>query len=134
MPGRMAELQRYFRQNREKFGSPKINTLDKVLDLTWESEPKLSLRWSWQEITNLCLFPKDEGLILCALVGNYEFHLELKENSNPCMYANHRLKRFPGSAPGSYPYANTIVKCLTCEGEFLNCALKNGLNLLDELG
>jgi hypothetical protein len=134
MPGRMPELLRYFEQNSEDFGNPKIDTLDRAFDLTWESEPKISLRWSWREITNLSLYPKDEGLILCALTGNYEFHLKLKENSNPCVYASPRLKRFPGSVPGSYPYANRIVKCLTSEGEFLNRALKTGLSLLDELG
>ena len=132
MPGRMPELLRYFQQNKENFGNPKIDTLNRAFDLTWEGEPNLSLRWSWQEIINLSLYPRDEGLILCGLMGGYEFHLVLKENANPCVYASPRLKRFPGSVPGSYPYANTIIKCLTCEGEYLNRALKTGLNLLNE--
>jgi hypothetical protein len=134
IPGRMPELLRYFEESRETFGRPKIDTLDRAFDLTWESEPKISLRWSWREITNISLYPKDEGLILCALTGNYEFHLKLQEDSNPCVYASPRLKRFPGSVPGSYPYANRIVECLTCEGEYLNRALEAGLNLLNETG
>jgi hypothetical protein len=134
MPGRMRELLRYFQQNRGKFGNPKIKALNRAFDLTWDNEPEIALRWSWQEIVNIRLYPDDEGLILCALIGDYGSHLELKEKSNPCVYANDRLKRFPGSVPGSYPYPNTILKCLTREGEFLKSALKTGLNLLNELG
>jgi hypothetical protein len=133
MPGRMPELLSFFQQNGEKFGNPKANVLNRAFDLTWDSEHKIALLWSWQEIINIRLYPADEGLILCALIGDYEFHLELKEKSNRCVYANRRLKRFPGSAPGSYPYANTILSCLTLEGEFLKSALSAGLNLLDEL-
>jgi hypothetical protein len=134
MPGRMPELVHYFKQNRDNFGNPKISTRERAFDLTWESEPKIALRWSWQKIVNIRLYPEDQGLILCALLWDYEFHLELKEKSNPCVYANPRLKRFPGSAPGSFPYPNTIVRCVTREGEFLKSALKAVLNLLDDLG
>jgi hypothetical protein len=134
MPGRMPELLSYFQQNREKFGNPKTKVIDRAFDLTWDHEHRVVLRWSWQEIVNIRLYPEDEGLILCALIGDYGYHFQLKENSNPCLYANHRLKRFPGSSPGSYPYPNTILKCLTREGDFLKRALQAGLDLLHELG
>jgi hypothetical protein len=134
MPGRMPELVSYFQENREKFGNPRAKAANRTLDLIWHHEHQIALRWSWQEIVNLRLYPEDKGLILCALIGDYEFHLELKEKLNPCVYANYRLKRFPGSAPGSYPYPNRILKCLTREGEFLKNALNAGLNHLEELG
>jgi hypothetical protein len=131
MPGRMEELLRFFQGNREQFGNPEINALNEAFDLTWNGDHKLALRWSWQDILNVSLRPEEEGLIFCSLIWDYQFHLDLKDKSHAFLYVNHGLERFPGKIEGSYPYPNTILKCLTREGEWLQAALEAGLGHLE---
>jgi hypothetical protein len=79
----MRELLRYFRENRERFGDPEINALNRALDLTWNSDHKVALRWSWQDILGIDLLRENESLIFCALIWEPEFHLDLEDSSAP---------------------------------------------------
>jgi hypothetical protein len=134
MPGRMGELINYFQENRDQFGNPEINALNEAFDLTWNSEHKIGLRWSWQDILSIRLYLEENSLMFCVPIWDYESHLELKEKSHPFLYVNHRLKRIPRKIEGSYPYPNTVSKCLTQEGEWVKAALKAGLDYLERLG
>ena len=134
MPGRMGELIIYFQENKEHFGNPEINVLNEAFDLTWNSEHKIALRWSWQDILSIRIHPEDDSLMFCALIRDYAFHLELKEKSHSFLYVNYGLKPFPGKIEGSYPYPNTVSKCLTQEGEWVKAALEAGLDYLESQG
>jgi hypothetical protein len=134
MPGRMGELINYFQHNRAQFGNPEINVLNEATDLTWNSEHKIALRWSWQDILSVRNDPEDDSLMFCALIWDYESHLELKEKSHSFLFVNYGLKPFPGKIGGSYPYPNTISKCLTQEGEWVKAALETGLDYLATRG
>jgi hypothetical protein len=132
-PGRMPELIRYFQQNREQFGDPEINALNRALDLTWNPDHKLALRWSWQDTLGIDLLPENESLIFCALIWEYEFHLDLKD-SHRFLYVNAALRDFETKIKGPYPYTNKILTCRTPEGESLKAAFEAGLDYLEKLG
>lgn len=130
----MNKLLLYFQDNRDRFGNPEITPLKEAFDLTWNCEHKIALRWSWLDASGVRLNREDDSLLYCCLVWEHEYHLELKEETGPFLYVNHQLERYPGKIEGSYPYPNTISKCLTQEGEWLKEALEAGLDYLEGLG
>jgi hypothetical protein len=47
----MEELMEYFRKSGRQFGNPEVIELEKpaAFDLRWNSNPPLSLRWTWAD-------------------------------------------------------------------------------------
>jgi hypothetical protein len=102
--------------------------------LTWNSDHKVALRWSWQDILGIDLLPENESLIFCALSWEPEFHLDLEDSSHRFLFVNAALKDFETKIKGPYPYTNKILKCKASEGESLKAAFEVGLDYLEQLG
>jgi hypothetical protein len=102
--------------------------------LTWNSDHKVALRWSWQDILGIDLLPENESLIFCALIWEPEFHLDLEDSSHRFLFVNAALKDFEAKIKGPYPYTNKILKCKASEGESLKAAFEVGLDYLEQLG
>jgi hypothetical protein len=133
-PGRMSDLLRYFRENRERFGDPEITAINQAIDLTWNALHKVAVRWSWQDILNIDRLPQNESLIFCSLIWEPESHLRLKDSSHRFLYVNAALQDFKTKIPRPYPYTNVIEECKTPEGEYLKAAFEEGLSYLEQLG
>jgi hypothetical protein len=129
----MQELMNFFRNARERFGSPKVIELDKpaAFDLRWDANPPLILRWTWSDPFAVRKEP-DEGSLLGVIfagANDHVAHVELADPSHSWVYVSERFVDFPGKVRN-----NTIVRCLTKEGEWVEEALKAGKQFLADLG
>ena len=128
----MEELMKYFRNSGEKFGNAKVIELDKpaAFDLRWDANPALTLRWTWSDPWAVRKEPDKRSLLAVGVSGNYHgAHVELADPSNSWVYVSKRFTDYPGKVE-----ANTIVRCLTKEGEWMEKALKAGIQYLADLG
>jgi hypothetical protein len=126
----MEELMNYFRNSGEKFGNPKVIELEKpaAFDLRWDANPPLTLRWTWSDPYAVRKEP-DEGSLLAVGLSGAKAHVELADPSHSWVYVSKRFVDYP-----SKPEANTIVRCLTKEGEWMKQALEAGKKYLADLG
>lgn len=129
----MKELMQYFRRSAENFGSPRMIELERpaVFDLRWDSQPPLTLRWTWSDPGSVRKDPRDGSLVACGLAGanDHNVHVELADPSHPWLYVSEQLKDYPGKVA-----ANTIVQCLTRQGKWMKGALEAGLKFLADRG
>jgi hypothetical protein len=70
--------------------------------------------------------------LACGLSGigknGYRAHLELEDDSNAWLYVSRRYEDFPGKVE-----KNTIVRCLTEQGQWAKHALEAGLRYLENI-
>jgi hypothetical protein len=128
------ELIEYFEKHGHRFGNPKIHKLENrdFFDLIWEKDPPLRLRWTWEDPFSVRIEKEDEGSLLAVgLAGAFEHvhHLELAEPKNSWVYVSKRFEEYPGKVK-----SNTIVRCLTQQGQWLKDALESGIKYLADLG
>jgi hypothetical protein len=132
-PWAMEKLIEYFRRTGENFGNPTIQVLQDNLafDLSWEAKPPLTLRWTWADPQSLRRDPSENDFLLAALAGahDHDAHVELADPSHVSLFVSTRYQDFHGKVK-----ANKIVRCLTKEGEWMNQALKAGIQYLADLG
>jgi hypothetical protein len=70
------------------------------------------------------------SLLAVGLSGNeHGAHVESADPSNSWVYVSKRFVDYPGKVSG-----NTVVRCLTKEGEWMEKALKAGIQYLADLG
>jgi hypothetical protein len=129
----MEELMKYFRTSGEKFGNPEVIELEKpaVFDLRWDANPPLTLRWTWADPWAVRKELDEGSLLGVALSGanDHGIHVELADPSHVWLYVSKRFTEYPGRVE-----ENTIVRCLTKEGECMEKALKAGIQYLADLG
>jgi len=129
----MEELMKYFRNSGEEYGNPQVIELDKpaAFDLRWDAKPPLTLRWTWSDPWAVRREPDEGSLLGVALSGanDHGAHVEVADPSNSWLYVSERYVDYPGKVSG-----NTIVRCLTKEGEWMKQALEAGKKYLADLG
>jgi hypothetical protein len=75
--------------------------------------------------------PDEGSLLSVGLAGGNDHgaHVELADPSNVWLFVSYRYVDYPGKVPN-----NTIVRCLTKEGEWMKQALGAGIKYLADLG
>jgi hypothetical protein len=83
---------------RQNYGNPTFTPLKEPFDVTWGAgDTKIALRWTWLDSSHIRKSHTDsDSLLACTLVWNHKEHLLLKEEDNPCLYVNARLRDYPG--------------------------------------
>ena len=123
----MEELMNYFRNSGEKFGNPKVVELDKPAAF---ANPPLTLRWTWSDPGDVRKEPDEGSLLAVGVSGNsHGAHVELADPSNSWVYVSKRFVDYSEKVS-----ENTIIRCLTKEGEWMKQALKAGIQFLADLG
>jgi hypothetical protein len=129
----MEELMKYFRDSGEKFGNPEVIELEKpaAFDLRWDTNPPLTLRWTWSDPWAVRKEQGEGSLLGVGLSGAHDHgaHVELADPSNSWVYVSKRFADYPGKVE-----ANTIVRCLTKQGEWMGKALEAGKKYLADMG
>jgi hypothetical protein len=129
----MEKLMEYFRNSGEKFGNPKVVELERpaMFDLGWDANPPLTLRWTWADPWAVRKEPDEGSLLAVGLSGanDHGAHVELADPSHGWLYVSSRFVEYSGKVT-----ENTIVRCLTKEGEWMEQAFKAGIKYLANLG
>jgi hypothetical protein len=128
----MDRLMEYFRNSGAKFGNPKVIELQKpaAFDLRWDGNPPLTLRWTWDDPWAVRKEIEEGSLLAVGLSGAHDHgaHVELADPSHTLLYVSHRYVDYPGKVN-----KNTIVRCLTKEGKWMEEALNAGITYMANL-
>ena len=122
----------YFRTSVDKFGNPNVVELENspVFDLRWDANPPLALRWTWADPWAVRKEPDEGSLLAVGLSGAHDHgaHVELADPSHVWLYVSSRFVDYPGKVT-----KNTIVRCLTKEGEWMEQAFNAGIEYMAKL-